>query len=331
MGRRAMRILIEKDPFIEMNTGKAWQEQGLWPASWILCADANQPPFVAAYRRKFSVDEAARVRIHVSADERYELFLDGLRLGRGPERGAPDTWFYESFDLNLQAGEHVLAARAWALGDLAPDAQMSSAPGFLLAAEGEWNALLSTGVAAWEAKLVDGIEYHRQSGSQLRGSRFIVDGSLYPWGHERGLGEGWKPAITLKRGMGSWINWDFTKDHRLQPARLPAMHEALLPPGRVRHVQDLIAGMDERRNAPVLAAQNLSLENADWQALIDGRGVVKVPAGSARRVILELADYSIAYPELVISGGRGGLVEVQWAEALKHDPGRLGPAQRQPQ
>ena len=255
-----------------------------------------------------------------SADERYELFLDGQRIGRGPERGAPDTWFYESFVLDLNAGEHVLAARAWALGDLAPDAQMSAAPGFLLAAEGEWNARLSTGVAAWEAKLVDGIDYHRQTGSQLRGSRFIVDGSLYPWGHECGSGEGWKPAIPLKRAMGAWINWDFYKDHRLQPATLPEMHEAPLPAGKVRHVQNLIDGMDERRNAPVLGGQNLAPENAEWQALLEGRGAVKVPAGRARRVIVELADYSIAYPELVISGGRGGLVEVQWAEALKLTP-----------
>ena len=55
----------------------------------------------------------------------------------------------------------------------------------------------------------------------------------------------------------------------------------------------------------VLAAQNLKGDVPDWQALLEGRGTVRVSAGSARRVILELADYSIAYPELVITRREG--------------------------
>ena len=198
-----MRVLIEHDPFIEGIRARYGRNRGfgrrvgsfarmpikrrLWPPTGENSMWMGRPD----------------IRIHVSADERYELFLDGVRQGRGPERGAPDTWFYESFNLDLKAGEHVLAARIWALGDLAPDAQMSSAPGFLLAAEGEWNARLSTGVAAWESKLVRGIDFHRQTGSQLRGSRFIVDGALYPWGHEMRIGRGLEAGRHAQTRHGS--------------------------------------------------------------------------------------------------------------------------------
>jgi hypothetical protein len=150
-----MRVTIEKDPFAHLTQAAAWQESSHWPASWIGCPGA-QVPFVSAFRLKFGVAQAGTARLHVSADERYELFLDGERLGRGPERGAPDVWFFESYAVDLKPGRHILAARVWALGDKGMEAQMSSAPGFLLAAEGEWGSMLSTGLAPWEALLLKG-------------------------------------------------------------------------------------------------------------------------------------------------------------------------------
>lgn len=60
----------------------------------------------------FLLRSMSTIRV-LSADQHYELYLDGARIGQGPERGAPDLWFYESYDLMLDAGEHALAARAW--------------------------------------------------------------------------------------------------------------------------------------------------------------------------------------------------------------------------
>ena len=37
-------------------------------------------------------------------------------------------------------------------------------------------------------------------------------------------------------------------------------------------------------------------------------------------MIVDLEDYACAYPELVTSGGRGSLVRLQWAEALREEP-----------
>src|SRR5690606_30497077 len=101
-----------------------------------------QTPIVAAYRLRFTLDAAARVRAHVSADERYELFLDGARIGRGSERGSPDLWFFETYDLDLAPGEHTLVAQVWSLGALGPEAQMSVRHGFLFAPEGDLGELL---------------------------------------------------------------------------------------------------------------------------------------------------------------------------------------------
>ncbi len=112
-----------------------WEKQGLWPAFWVHCPSATNPPLVTAYRLRFAIDAAVKARLHVSADERYELFLDGQRIGRGSERGNFEHWFYETYETHLAAGEHVLVARVWSLGDFSPLAQFSRRPGFLLAAE----------------------------------------------------------------------------------------------------------------------------------------------------------------------------------------------------
>ncbi|MFA7345233.1 MAG: hypothetical protein WC003_13095 [Terrimicrobiaceae bacterium] len=63
------------------------------------------------------------------------MFLDGRRIGLGPERGNRENWFFETYDLPLAAGDHRLVARVTALGDIAPFAQISVAHGFLLAAD----------------------------------------------------------------------------------------------------------------------------------------------------------------------------------------------------
>ena len=106
--------------------------KGLWPYRWIYGADLGQPPFAVAYRRKFVVAGEQTIRVHVSADERYELFLDGKFIGRGSERGDQTNWYYETYDLQLAQGEHTIVAKVWSLGPMAPFAQMSVKHGLSL-------------------------------------------------------------------------------------------------------------------------------------------------------------------------------------------------------
>lgn len=64
-------------------------------------------PLVAAYRLRFNVESATTQQIYATADVRYHLFLDGERIGRGPERGDPLNWYFDGYDLPLEAGAHV--------------------------------------------------------------------------------------------------------------------------------------------------------------------------------------------------------------------------------
>jgi len=84
------RVIVTADPFDADLASKEWGYRGKWPSNWVSVPGA-QVPFVAAFRRRFAVEKPSTIRVHVTADERYELFVDGERAGRGPERGTRIT------------------------------------------------------------------------------------------------------------------------------------------------------------------------------------------------------------------------------------------------
>ncbi|MFN4292561.1 MAG: alpha-L-rhamnosidase C-terminal domain-containing protein [Thermoflexales bacterium] len=312
----ARRVFVADDPFLPLNADKPWRERGLWPASWITPAGA-QPPFVAAFRRAFTLEHAAAIRIHVSADQRYRLYVDGAYVGQGPERGAPDLWFYESYELTLDAGAHMIVACVWHWGEHAPQAQMSVTPGFLLAAEGEWQATLSTGLSSWACKRLDGYAFGQFERIPWKGGNTFLDGRAYPWGVECGEGEGWQPAQTLRRAMARRLDWELPPQHILAPAMLPPMLDETCCAGIVRLASD--AATRETRAIPIRQADHDAEAAAAWQHVVRGEGEVVIPPRALKRVLIDLQDYYLAYAALSVSGGAGAIIRVRWAEALNRD------------
>jgi hypothetical protein len=310
-----MRVLIEETPFARQQRDWDGSYSTLWPASWVSCPDAGPPPFVTAYRLCFGLTEAATARAHVTADERYELFLNGVRIGRGPERGGERHWFFETYDLPLEAGPHLLVARVWSLGSLAPVAQASVRPGFLLAAEQPFTELLSTGTAAWETKRLTGYEFVPPGVAWGTGAKVAVNAAgTFPWDFHLGAGDGWRPVQQDLFGRGADGANHHGREHLLRPAVLPAMLEVPRTIGRIRHVA-AAPGLD-LQDVPIRAADHLAGEQAAWQQLLVGGGSVTMPSGTVRRVLIDLDDYFCAYPELVVRGGAGAVIRVHWAESL---------------
>lgn len=312
-----MRVFIEHDPFLNLTEARPWQERGIWPCSWIGSPEAGAPPFVAAYRLRFSLEQATAIRVHVSADERYELFLDGRRIGRGPEQGAPDCWFYETYDMPFEPGNHVIVARVWALGSRAGLAQMSVRPGFLFAAEGDWGTRLNTGAAPWEACVLSGYSFLNPAPAHWRGANVCINGATFPWGFEQGKGDDWHPVATLGRAIGWRMDWEFQPHHVLRPATLPPMERGTLSAGRVRLIAEVAS--EDTSPVPVRATDHLMQEMEAWQSMLAGSGTVTLAPHHSRRILIDLENYYCAYPEILTSGGAGGTVRVHWAESLFHE------------
>ncbi|HEX5322288.1 MAG TPA: hypothetical protein VFW40_00780, partial [Capsulimonadaceae bacterium] len=314
-----MRVSITDDPYASPTREAYSYKTGVWPCKWIACPDTGEPPFVTVFRCRFTLEMPATVRAHVTADERYELYVDGSRVGRGSERGDKNNWFFETYDLALSGGDHVVVARVWSLGVDAAFAQMSVYPGFLLSPQDEAHQrLLGTGIAAWEAKNLGGYTFSNPLAAWGTGANVVVDGCKFDWGFERGEGSGWKKAEERDAGANAAQKNDYASMHLLRPATLPEMRDELWTNGRVRLVSAVSSS--ETHAIPVWEADNLPDESAQWSKLLTGEGSATVDARTKRRILIDLEDYVCAYPELVTSGGAGGSVRVYWQEALYNEP-----------
>ena len=324
-----MKVLLNDNPLAPSNAAPAdFRKSYLARPAWIAPRHIPAPPEVTAYRLNFDLPQAAVIRAHVSADERYLLFVDGQRVGRGPERGSDRTWFYETYDLDLAAGPHTFAALVWRLGEIGPLAQIGLAGGLLLEAEGSFGGLVSTKSAAWETRPVGGISFSLPAGG--RGMAWFVepvqttDGAAYPWGIEKGAGQGWQPAAARREDFG--LSFGIRAAHVLQPAGLPAQMAARRDGERVRYVG--AGAWNDEQSVAVDAGTNLPAEAVAWQAMLDGTAPLVVPAHTRRQVVLDLEQYVCAYPLLRLSGGSGSRISVGWAEALFKDASGQAKGQR---
>ena len=116
-----------------------WAE-GRWAAQWIACREAPQRDAGVFHFRKTLdlTDLPTEFVVHVSADNRFILFVNGARVGEGPANSDLSHWKYETFDLGpfLHNGKNVIAATVWNFGAQAPLAQMTSRAGFILQGDG---------------------------------------------------------------------------------------------------------------------------------------------------------------------------------------------------
>src|SRR2546425_5371711 len=106
----------------------------LWSARWITVP--NVSPFdygVYHFRRSFDLPaKPTSFVIHVTGDNRYQLFVNGERVVSGPARGDLNHWRFETINIasHLKAGKNVLAAGGWNFGGDAPGEQRSGTPAF---------------------------------------------------------------------------------------------------------------------------------------------------------------------------------------------------------
>jgi alpha-L-rhamnosidase len=309
-----MRVSLASEPFPAGQSILAWEEHGYWPCRWIECPSDGNAPTVSGFRIGFHAEKSTTVRVHVTADERYELYLDGKKIGRGSERGDPNNWFFETYDLEFAEGFHWLAARVSAFGDRAPYAQFSVRSGFLLCPEDpEWQEKIGTGKARWTAKALGGYQLDNPLVSGGTGFKLTVHGEQFDWGFERGQGSEWNSAQAGKEGVTPASN-DEEQAHYLAPATLIPQFEQPWAKGAIRHVSNVPGQITAP--IPILKADDLPSEHDSWTQLIRLNRQLIVPPNSRKRVLLDLEDYVCAYPEVVVTGGRGGFVRMNWEEAL---------------
>lgn len=289
-----------------------------WKAQWVTHPSESVLDYgVFHFRKNFRLENPPdKFIIHVSADNRYRLFVNGKAVCFGPARGDLAHWFYESIDVAqfLKSGENVLAAVVWNFGDDKPWAQFSIKTALIVQGNSDAEALVNTD-ESW--KVMKNIAYQPSSVDAREVLRtFIVvgpcdrvDASKYPWNWELpGFNdEHWNLAKTIDvghpRGIGSDINWVLT------PRRIPEMEQT------------------EQRFA---AVRRTSSSSSSGKSIIVPDGFLQgnekwiISANQKLTVLFDQGILSTGYPELLVSKGKGSRINLVYAEAPVDSNGSKG-------
>lgn len=121
---------------------------GAWTANWITCGGIAQRAYgVYHFRKSFTLDTIPRsLIVHVSADNRYRLFVNDYPVCSGPARGDLAHWNFETVDLApfLGHGRNVVSALVWNMGEYAAVGQISNQTAFLLQSDDVGQEFINT-------------------------------------------------------------------------------------------------------------------------------------------------------------------------------------------
>ena len=205
-----------------------------WNAQWITHPTESVLDYgVFHFRKNFELAVVPNeFIIHVSADNRYRLFVNGQAVSFGPARGDLAHWFYESIDIAhyLKPGKNLLAAVVWNFGDDKPWAQFSLKTALIVQGNSETEEIVNTD-ASWKVFKNKAYQTASADAKETLGTFIVVgpcdrlDATQYPWIWETEAynDQNWsKPKLMdvgHPRGVGTDINWVLT------PRRIPQMEQ----------------------------------------------------------------------------------------------------------
>jgi hypothetical protein len=281
-------------------------DASLWQAAWIACPDAPVEDFGVFYFRKELTLNAVpdHFWVHVSADNRYQLHVNGVYVGEGPARGDLFHWRFETVDLApyLHSGLNILAAVVWNFGTDAPVAQMSSRTGFLLQGDTRLEEAVNTG-PTWQVKQ----ERARSLGAGASQTDYSASG----------------PGERIDGRVADW-NWDNSEDNSGWVAAEVVGHgatrEARDADGNWELVPDTLPPMEHRKTS---VGEAIRVEGLSGMPVFPVRPL-DIPANTHVQLLLDNHVLQTAYPELTVSGGKDATIKLIYSEALYDKDGNKG-------
>jgi alpha-L-rhamnosidase len=274
-----------------------------WNASWI--AAPNDPGTkYGVYYFRASIDLAAKPSsfiIHVSADNRYKLYVNGVLVSLGPARGDFYFWNYETVDLApyLAQGKNIVAALVWNEAQYRPEAQISIRTGFILQGNSPAEEILNTN-ERWKCipdaghQPIPGYFFAASKGEMVDMNQ-AVKGDWTAAGYDDSA---WPRAAKVTDGKLKGMAWG--TDWALVPSTLPARE------------------MTYQRIPKLRMATGISIP----RAFPEERTSLTVPANTTVALLLDQTYETNAYVTLNFSGGKDAGISLGYAESLYEKSGK---------
>lgn len=278
-----------------------------WKASWITCPDIAESDYsVTMFRRIFTLsDNPERFIIHVSADNRYKLYVNGILVSIGPQGSDWRHWRYETVNIApyLEKGKNVLAAEVVNWGPDRFFGIMSIRTAFMLQGETELESVVNTtSTGEWKAKenlsyapifpnwinkvdIVGGF-YASNPGDSVNVVSYPQDWKTLAFSDSE-----WKPAKWLwnisntSDGGFFWL---------MKPRKTPQVVQ------------------QQQRFRKIVRSDGINVP----LGFIKGKSHLEVPAYAKVSLLLDNESVVLGFPELIVSGGKGSKITLRYAENL---------------
>lgn len=285
------------------------------------------------FRLEFELPVAAAMTIHVSADQRYQLRIDGALIGGGPDRGYVTQWPVASHELKLSAGKHEVESLVWWIADATlaglradpavagavaaaqtrpPVAQSTWRGGFLFAADEAHASLVNTGRAPWRVvNLTDAVRLTPPAFPVYHdiGPEFEIDAGKWTGRHD-------ERAVVVAGNIPGNPHGVQRPGWRLQPSGLPEQVRKRVEGGRPR------ARVGQWTDGPWAETSPETPEMREWAGLLRGTGEITVPPRTECTLVWDFERYICGYAHLTTTAGVGARVRIDWAEGLFVAPSR---------
>jgi alpha-L-rhamnosidase len=301
--------------------------QGHW--IWDTKEGAAEQGVTCLFRRSFSLDQVPRNSVlHVSADGRYRAWLNGRLISRGPCRGTPEFYHYETVELApyLHDGTNVLAAEVrWYGRRFEPRAEVHLTPGLWAMIESSDGTAALVTDAAWRVLRSPGHVLHPiPTNHPVTGWYCVVDPTedldlrRIPagWNNAGFDDSAWPHAVQVGPAIGRYQprTWYFS-GHELVPREIPPMEESPFLPagfhgfGKINLTQD----PEKSRQIEGALVPVRRYANPLWG---DFARSLPLEGAGAHYVIINMGKLFTGYPRLILTAPAGTLVELRYAEAL---------------
>ena len=273
--------------------------RGSWKAQWITVPDESDRNYgVYHFRKNIQLDaKPASFVVHVSADNRYKLYVNQTLVSLGPARGDTYYWNYETVDLApyLKAGNNSIAALVWNEGDYRPEAQITVRTAFIMQGNTAAEEILNTG-KSWKGirdkayQPLTGIGYHPY---YVAGPGEFIDMNTYikNWNAIDFDDSSWKNAIRIDagnpKGTVNATGW------MLVSSSLPQME------------------LKYQRIAMLRKAEGLTVPKT-FPAL---KTAIIIPANTSATLLLDQTYLTNAFITLNFSKGKNAAIKLSYAEA----------------
>ncbi len=272
-----------------------------WNESWITVPGAGEnSPGLYLFRKTIVLDAVPDgFKIHISADNRYKLYVNEKLVSLGPALGDIDHWNYETVDLvpYLKKGENIVSACVWNEGVLMPVPQISLRTGFVIKGADEESQVLNTD-DSWKCIRDESympipqrvLGYYAAGGGDSVNMQYRVKG----WKKPSFDDSTWEQAQLIFGNTSGFFGSGGTNAWNMVPSVLPPMELTLQRLSSVR------------RTGGISVASSFPEEKAS----------VQVPANTTATILLDQTFLTNAYPTLIFSGGKNSIITITYAEGL---------------